>query len=161
MSLVLLIQPQSWMEQIEICGRLAAYAQSQTGSTGRISGKGVAGESSGILDAGLRRPITCPGCGKEQERPDIGPWKKRFLRLMRVRLYRCASCGQRFDESARPTSWQTAFLSPTDDRRFEDLVRDIARDEREQGEPSEQNKGVRRPEDWPAVGGTGRNRPRR
>jgi hypothetical protein len=154
MTGVLLIQRPRWITQHEIFARPAGYAQHQSASARPVARTGAPGEIAEILDVGGRKPMTCPGCGKEQERPRINHWWMRLLRLMRIRPYRCRACGHRFEESAQLTLWSSAFLRPADDRRFEDLVRDIARDEREQAQPQQdkQEKTVRRLEDWPAVG---------
>jgi hypothetical protein len=108
----------------------------------------------------MHERVKCPGCGAVQKRRKAGPWARRLLRLLRMRPFKCGVCRHRFDDPNPLVSWSSSFLSPVDNRVFEDFVRDIARDERENRE-REQEGTVRRPEDWPAVGGAHRNHPRR
>jgi hypothetical protein len=94
----------------------------------------------------------CPKCGREHEGSLRGPWLTRFFRLIRTAPYRCEFCRERF--SAReeaPTGhigWGVSpFLRPADNRTFEDVLRDLARDEREkhqQDAESEESDGTDR-----------------
>jgi hypothetical protein len=125
--------------------------------------------------------IRCPECEKVQEGPLRGPWMRRFFGLMRIPPYRCRFCRRRFSgfdgETDEPVMNQleggvfSTFLRPADNRSFDDVIRDIARDEQEQcehGPSSNASHGnerakeweLRKPENWPAVGGVHRSHPR-
>ena len=82
--------------------------------------------------------VRCPHCQTRLERRPRGLWTKRFLGLLGIAAYRCRSCGHRFSafESEAETNQRlgavfSTFLRPKDNRTFNDLIRDIARAERE------------------------------
>src|SRR4249920_317944 len=68
-----------------------------------------AAEINEVIDLG--KPIRCPSCGRVQETTGTGRWTKRFLRLMRIRPYRCNFCRQRFSRSSGVVPWSSTFLS--------------------------------------------------
>ena len=139
--------------------------------------------TSGIAEPLPLRPSTavglrCPKCDHEQQHPRPGPWMNRVFALMRIPLYRCGFCRHRFSgfgSDAAPVLNQlegrafSTVLKPADNRSFEDIIRDMARDEQAQTEPASpeehasdgaHEREARKPEKWPAVGAIHRNHPR-
>lgn len=128
------------------------------------------------LALGRIAPTRCPGCGKRREGPLRGPWLGRLLGLMGIPLYRCRFCHHRFSGvEGHPEMNQlegssfSAFLRPADNRLFDEVIRDLARDEQEQGEHGQSsnaphgNEGVkefRKPENWSVAGAVRRSPPR-
>src|SRR5688572_9014328 len=88
--------------------------------------------------------IRCPACDKVQDGVLRAPWKNRVYGMLGIPLYRCRSCRRRFSEAIRQTDEPvtnhlegrvfSSFLRPADNRTFDDVIRDMARDEREQGD---------------------------
>jgi hypothetical protein len=81
------------------------------------------------------RMLRCPKCGSVYEGSLQGSLRTWFLRLMRMSPYRCKYCRGRFELShAYQEERETVsiFLSPDDDRSFHDVIRDLARDERQE-----------------------------
>jgi hypothetical protein len=84
--------------------------------------------------------LRCPDCEKVQDGPLRGPWMKRFFGLMGIPPYRCRVCRRRFSgfegETYEPAMNQldggvfSTFLRPADNRSFDDVIREMARDER-------------------------------
>jgi hypothetical protein len=69
------------------------------------------------------------------EGPLRSAWITKFLGLMRILPYRCNYCRRRFklaDAHHEERETVSIFLHPEDDRSFHDLIRDLARDERQQ-----------------------------
>ena len=121
------------------------------------------------LSVGWAKPIRCPNCGMVQEGSVPGPWMRRFFGLMRIPPYRCRSCRRRFSEfddgrtgellMNHLEAWASTFLRPADNRSFDDVIRDIAREEQEKAGHDERAEKLRRTEDWSAVGGSHRSHP--
>ena len=81
------------------------------------------------------RAMRCPECGSVYEGTLRGAWATKVLGLMRILPYRCNYCRRRFElADAYPKERETVsiFLQPEDDRSFHDLIRELARDERQQ-----------------------------
>jgi hypothetical protein len=88
-----------------------------------------------------------------------GGWILRGLARLRIPAYRCRACRHRFSEPAGNISDVTSqlemdafltFLRPADNRSFEEVIRDLAREEQEQ--TNERLKAVRKLEGVSADG---------
>ena len=85
--------------------------------------------------------VACPRCGNVSPAPSQVRWTARMFGFLGVPASRCTSCGHRFSSAEHqrgPTTTTRsanavfpAFLRPADARTFQDVVRDLARDEEE------------------------------
>jgi hypothetical protein len=93
--------------------------------------------------------LVCTSCGT----PHTGFRGLRWLiALIRIPLFRCGFCRRRSSRlgAAHPQTqgWGAAFLPPTDQRTFQDVIREMARDEqqeaRQRARPDASNAGLER-----------------
>jgi hypothetical protein len=82
------------------------------------------------------RAITCPQCGSLYEGSPRGPQMKWCLGLIGMSPYRCKNCRRGFEatETTPLEDGETSsiFLRPEDERTFQEVISDVARDERQQ-----------------------------
>jgi transposase-like protein len=149
-------------------GPVGRPAERQSGSKRQRTVTDVTAAVAEPLAVGWAVSIKCPNCGMVQEPSVRGPWMRRFFGLMRIPPHRCRSCRRRFSGFDGRTGellmnhlegWTSTFLRPADNRSFDEVIRDIARDEQERAEHDERAEKLRRTEDWSAVGDTHRSHP--
>lgn len=107
------------------------------------------------VDAGTPSPLRCPGCRAPYVGSVPGPWKARFLKVFRIQPHKCGLCGHRFgsenafvDPSLADRGREqlfSVFLPPVDERTFDDLIVEIARDEEQLSEEQRRRKQRPRP----------------
>ena len=93
------------------------------------------------VDAAL---TVCPNCGMACN-PQPSTWARSVSLIGRIPAYRCSGCKRRFKAPRHvvptaahgPRKSVSGFLAADDDRSFDDLIKDMARDERERQQSNE------------------------
>jgi hypothetical protein len=114
-------------------------------------------------------PVRCEACGMVRttgQRHSLASWIRHLAISTRLRRG-CRKCGREIMAShavaggshVRLDGWESTFLRPGDNRSFDDVIRDLARDEQEQAQNEhrpatsvpERTTDVLRPESWPTA----------
>ena len=96
----------------------------------QITGNDIVSLVSATQAAGQRLCPHCDAFSDSQLPPAFLRWS---YRLTRKPMHLCGACGRRYHtpKLSRPERPMPAFLPPSNGRGFNDLVRDMARDERD------------------------------